>query len=276
MRFSWLPFIALGILLFLVPFGAHAASGAVGFATESLWLSRAEAEAGDTLTIYSIVRNSSDTSLEGVVVFTVDGESLARESLSLQSGGASLLSAEWRAEGGTHTFGASLEDVEGAEIASAAQVSNTATLTVAEPPPSPVEKYAEGAASFIASTSPAVRTVASTVFGATERVREHGVEWLSTALSAGEMRESAAPGAAAAHVAAASAAASDDAGGRVLGEVILPEEGGAETGIASTVKDRVLRALLFIFNVKVLFYAMLVVVLYALYKLVQGFFRYRY
>ena len=64
------------------------ASAAAGFAPGSLWLSKTEAKAGETLKIFTVVYDSGLSPIEGDVVFTVDAKNAGTRHFKLNAGNA--------------------------------------------------------------------------------------------------------------------------------------------------------------------------------------------
>lgn len=257
-----LGFLAVLPLLFL-PGTALADTVPAGFAPGSLWVSTTQATAGDSITIYTVVYDSAVNPIEGDVSFMVDGDSIAGQHFKLAAGASQILSAKWTASAGAHSFSASIANVSGlASSTIEAARTNTAQITVAAAAPSPLSQVSDTLSSIVASSSPAVQNIAQSVFGATEDLREKGADWLSSALY------------------------DDQSGSRAASSSILAPKGqvlgastfrpaASSTSALESAKRALLSALLYIFQVRVLFYLLLVFVLYILFKVIQGFFRYR-
>lgn len=133
--------IAVGLYFFAPPVFASETSG---FPAGSVWVSKLDAMAGETITIYSAVQNTGGEILEGTVVFLVDGERIGTKRFELESGASELISIDWKTRAGAHTVGAAIED---SSMPVARAESSTLSISVAEPP----EQKLEGAAATVAS-----------------------------------------------------------------------------------------------------------------------------
>src|SRR3989338_5431696 len=173
--------LLLCIMSYALPLVVFASAAAAGFAPGSLWLSKTEAKAGETLKLYTVVYDSSPSSIEGDVVFTIDAKNIETKHFKLNAGETQIVSADWRAAAGTHTFGASLKNVSGTTGIANTQT-NLVNITIADAPPSPIAQYTNVVTNIIASSSPAVQNVFQTVASTTEGLRQAGVEWLNKAL----------------------------------------------------------------------------------------------
>src|SRR5512141_2341625 len=87
-----------------------------GFAPGALWLSKTEASAGETIKVFTVLYDSSANPLEGDLDFIVDGDSIQTLHFKLGAGESQMLSADWVAEEGVHTFSAALNNVSGATL----------------------------------------------------------------------------------------------------------------------------------------------------------------
>ena len=234
------------------------ASAAAGFAPGSLWLSKTEAKAGETLKIYTVVYDSSPSAIEGDVVFTVDAKDAGTQHFKLNAGETQIVSSDWKAVAGTHTFSASLKNVSG--IAGVANTqTNSTNITVADAPPSPIAQYTNVVTNIITSSSPAVQNIFQTVASTTEGLRQAGVEWLNKALFTDQSL-------------AADARKPDP---EVLGTStsnVISSSTAQKGGFFGSVWRYILQVLLFIFTIKLLFYIALLVVIYVLYKVIRAIF----
>ena len=183
----------LALIGLLLPLAAYAAPIPAGFPTSSLWLSKTELTDGESVTIYTVIYNSSDAALVGEVEFLVDGTLIGTKGVEAKAGTTQIVSENWTAAEGSHAFSAHLTGVD-EEIA--ATVTGTTTVAVAAkpPPPEAVVKTVAAASALeqtIASTTPIVQNFASTTFASTESFREKTVAALeklaSTTASKGEV-----------------------------------------------------------------------------------------
>ena len=256
--------VAMACVVSLLPFAAFAAAGNLpaGFAPGSLWLSKTEATSGDALKIYTVVYDSSVSPIEGDVVFNVDAKAIDTQHFKLAAGETQILSSGWTAAAGTHTFGASLKNISGVSDAVSNAETNSVSVTVAEAAPSPLTQYSNVVTNIIASSSPTVQNIAQTIFNTTEDWRQAGSDYLSKALYTDQTPAT---------------------GARTPGTSSKPEVLGTSTSniiSSSTVKNgmfgslwrSILQGLLYVFNIKILFYILLLITLYILYKIVRAFF----
>ena len=243
------------------PFLVHAATVPAGFAPGTLWLSRSTATAGDTITIYTVVYDGASAPIEGDVIFNIDDVSLGKQHFKLAAGASQIVSQPWSAKSGAHTFSAAIQNVTGVS-GIASTKTNTAEITVLAPTPTALDQVQNSVANIVASSSPAVQNIAQKVFATTEDVRAKGASWLSDQLFDDQ-----------------SIASSTTAhNGQVLGAETYkapPSAPPAGASIFAQVKFWVVRVLLYIFQLKWIFYVMLMVVIYILFKVIQGFFVYR-
>lgn len=252
---------AAAFLFVILPSLASAASEA-GFAPGSLWLSRTSARAGDAVKVYTVVYNSSSSAIEGDVIFLSDKDEIGGQHFKLGSGETQILSTSWKALIGTHTFSAKLKNVSGVEHAAATVETNAVSIKVEAAPPTAIEQAQNSLTSAI--SNPTIKGIADTVIDTTEGIRASGADWLNQQL----VKDA--------------AALSNTPSGKVLGVEIQNAEaadsGSAKSSagsIISKVKTAVLKGLYQVFSVRYLFYIALLVVIYILFKIIQGFFRYR-
>ena len=167
-------------LFFVFPFVplAEAASSSAGFAP-SIWMSRAQVVAGESVNIFTVLYNSSDNSLSGDVVFAVDGSSIGTKNFTLGAGETQIVSAPWVAKSGNHTVSARIENAAGAGVNASLVNQTTGTISISvepPPPPSPTAQVLNTVTSAIqtgvASTVPAIAGVAGSLYGKTEALRE--------------------------------------------------------------------------------------------------------
>lgn len=250
------------LLALLFPLASTAASQ--GFAPASLWLSTNDATAGQVLKVYSVLYNSSAEAFEGDIDFAADSESIQTLHFKLSPGETRIISADWTAIAGEHSFSAQLKNLS-AEAISGSLITNTVRITVASSSPSITQTYLNAANEFLASASPGLASFASSVASTTENWRSEGAEWLSKELYTDQ-----------ATTASGTATSTSVPHSAVLGATTYRDPG--TTGSSSmweTIKHGVLTALLFIFNIQIAFYLTLLAVIYVLYKVVQAMFRSR-
>lgn len=259
--------VALLCAAALLPLVASAEGNLIsaGFAPGSLWLSKTEARAGETLKIFTVVYDSSASPIEGDIAFVVDETKLGTQHFKLAAGETQILSHEWKAAAGAHTFSATIENVTGASSIAQTQT-DVVAIRVAEAAPSPIAQITNTAANVLASSSPLVQNVANTVFNTTEDWRQAGSDFLSKALYTD----------AAYTPPVGTVAAADN--GEILGTSTLKATASSATssgGIVGSLWHSILRALLLVFNIKIFFYIALLVVLYILYRVVRAVFTLR-
>lgn len=244
------------------PFLAYAASA--GFAPGALFLSQTNVKNGDSVRVFAVVYDGGTASLEGDVLFSVDGKQIDTAHFVLQGGETRVLSAQWKATPGSHSFSASLSgagEVTGAKT-------NTETITVEAPPapPSPEMQAAASAVSTvqntIASTSPVVVEAVQQFFDTTEAARNNAVDALAQTL----------------------AIASSTPKGQVLGtsDYLAPATSsstpasGKIGSIVGSLWHTILSILYTICRSQVLFYGLAVFVLFLLIQLIRTMLRERY
>ena len=254
--------VLLAALLFTA-LPALADSVPAGFPPGSLWLSATNATSGNTLTIYTVVYNSSASLVSGDVVFSMDGATLGTKHFDADPGTTQIVSEAWTAVAGTHSFSAQIQN------SSSGGLSNTTTgsvsVRVAAPPPPPAVvtntiETASAAQSIAASTTPILQNIASTTLATTEGIRAAGLTELQNLAAA-----------------ASSSAASSTISGKVLGISDYQPQGTdtsvtASAGLSSigTLLNGAWRGalgfLIVIFSSKLWFYILLFVVLFVVYK----------
>ncbi len=242
----------------LMPLFAFAASGNIpaGFAPTSIFASKTSITAGDTISLFSVLYNSSSDDLAADIVFTIDGTSVGTKHVSLAAGETQTPSITWTATSGSHTASAHLENVvsssgEGAPALNA--TADTITLTVSQPPPPTATAAAvANITNIVASGTQSAAPIAHNAYNSLEYLRANAVSVLKRQLAAGGATDTTVS----THPAVLGTSTSN---------VATPEQGG----ILSTLWRTLLRGLLFICSIQILFYLSLLVVLYILYKLVR-------
>src|SRR5690348_10609474 len=109
-RYFW----AATLALLFSPSLLLAAESAAGFTHNSLWLSNTSAQAGEKITIYTVVYNSTKGTIEGDVEFDLDAKPLVTSHVSLEAGETKIVSTTWSSEKGTHSFKGFLKNLTGA------------------------------------------------------------------------------------------------------------------------------------------------------------------
>jgi hypothetical protein len=97
-------------LTLLLPLSVAAQAIPAGFPEGSVWLSKLAPTAGETVHVYAPVYNSSDTDIQGNVVFTIDNSTINTVSFALDAGETKITSADWKAVAGEHTVTVSVEN----------------------------------------------------------------------------------------------------------------------------------------------------------------------
>lgn len=190
---AYLSSLALGAALVAAPLAVSAVGPVpAGFPPQSIWLSTTDITAGDSVTLYTVLYNSSDAILRGTLEFAVDGTAIASKQFELLAGQTNIESAEWRAVAGLHSFSASIKNASGADAAQTIAISNTASsiirVSVAEPPPptalqQTVTDVTNIVSTVASSTLPVAGSVAQSIFGMTESFRNAGIAYAESALS---------------------------------------------------------------------------------------------
>src|SRR3989338_7312398 len=168
----------LFLLLFAPPFVSLADTGpSAGFAP-SIWMSRTNVVAGESVNIFTVLYNSSDNPISGDVIFTVDSASIGTKDFTLASGETQIVSWPWTAKVGSHTVSARIEKAVG--VSESANVLNqtAGNITVsidAPPPPSPAAQVLNTVTSAIeagvASSAPAVMSALASLYDTAESFR---------------------------------------------------------------------------------------------------------
>lgn len=257
-------FLALACIAALFPGGTFALQNvSAGFAPGSLWLSKTVAAADETLKIYTVIYDSATSSIEGDVEFAIDGKSLGSSHFKLAPGETQIVSYPWTAAAGTHSFTASLRNI--ADTGGIATETNTVSIVVADAPPTALSQAVTAATNIFTSSSPAVRDIASSGYAAAEDMRTKGADWLTSALYSDQKPASSTP----------QQAEGATAGKVLAAEVYRPQTTSTQRpGMFGPIKRAVLATLLFVFSSRWLFYSAVLAVLYVLFKVAQGFFRF--
>ena len=188
---SWLSLILM--LLIASPVKVAAADTLpAGFAPGPLWLSAGEITAGDSVQIYTVVYDSSTQAIEGAVTFLVDGTPIGSAPFELDPGRTSIESMLWKATEGTHSIEARVDTVidQDSKQAQTLTRATTGTISVVVSPPKVTAPAAEpiilastsssiaAVVTSLASSSPLVGSVTSSVGAFTESIRASGEAFL--------------------------------------------------------------------------------------------------
>lgn len=268
-----LSFLALVFSFAFFPFFAFAAEADLpaGFAPNSIWGSRTHIVAGDTINIFTVVYNSSDVPLAGVVGFTVDGKPVGVKNFSIKAGETQIESVPWTASVGTHSVFARIEKISNADTSVSASVLNrttdTVTISVSEAPlPSSTAQAASSIASAVqaglATALSMIKDSAQSVYSATESARNATIDALEKQIA---KNENATPKK------------------EVLGASTENKPASASTSslfatagtFISSAWKGILRGFLFVAKVKVFFYALLAFVVFMLFQLLRTWVRER-
>jgi hypothetical protein len=263
---------ALLAILMLVATPSLAASLPAGFPSGSIWLSKTSATAGDALTVYTVVYNSSPGAISGDVAFTVDSATLDTKHFSADPGTTQIVSASWTATAGTHVFSAKIEHAtaDGLTASStlASAAAGTVSVVVAAPPPPPKVvtdsiQTADAAQNVLASTTPILQNIASTTYATTESIRNAGLTQLQKLATAASPTNT----------------ASTSPKGSVLGisDYKAPQADGKSSAAAAGgagdffggLWRGTLAFLIVIFSSQLWFYLLLLLVLFVVYKVIR-------
>lgn len=250
-----LPFATLmitGVTLF--PLLSHAAAG---FAPQSLFVSKESPAAGEEILIHATVFNNESKSVNGSVEFAVDGDPVGAEEFELAAGEAKIISMKWKATSGEHQFNAYIDG--SAEIK--LTTSSSVKVTVRDEPVSQVQQLASalsgGISSVLASSSPAVQSVASNIYAKTESWREAGLAYLSDALKDATSSP--------AILSSSTGATSTESRGTILGtSTIAAGTESSESSLFSSTRNATVRFLQVIFGSAAFFYPFFAILFFIL------------
>lgn len=224
------------VILCTLPLFTFAENIPAGFAPSSLWLSTTNATAGEKITVYTVLYNSSSATFASDVEFRIDGAAVETVRAELAPGTSKIVSYVWSAQAGEHAFSAAIKGGD----ALASTHSATTTITVAPVEPSPLSQVTQTAAQFTTAAAPIVKEVSQTIVQATESFRAAGTRYLADALY--DATSSPATGTA------------PVVEGQILGTQIQNDAPDASTSILSRIKTATLSALLTIFRSAFYFY----------------------
>src|SRR3989344_3190253 len=178
--FCRLATLAFFLSPFSFPFVSHAETTDLraDLAQSAIWMSRAHVVAGESVNIFTVLYNSSDNSISGDVVFSIDDASIGTKNFTLGAGETQIMSVPWVAKSGNHTASARIEKAAGSDINASVlnQTTGTISVLVAPPlPPSPAAQVLNTVTSAIqtgaASTAPLVLSAVHSIYDATESLR---------------------------------------------------------------------------------------------------------
>jgi hypothetical protein len=106
-------FFGVSIVL-LLPLTALAA----GFAKQSLFLSQSTVSQGETVFIYAVVENDTQSAFSGTLKFADANGPIGSTPVSLNSGAAATVSVSWKPTAGEHDVTANLTTTDGAVVES--------------------------------------------------------------------------------------------------------------------------------------------------------------
>lgn len=111
-----LSFFAFFVFLALAPVSSFAGTLPAGFVGEALWLSKEQFFAGETIQLFTAVRNSTSQDIAGEIIFSDAGKELGKVLLTLAQESAQIVSFSWTATAGEHTFRAAFTGENGASF----------------------------------------------------------------------------------------------------------------------------------------------------------------
>lgn len=170
-----------------------------GFARESLFLSKSSVIEGETVLLYTSVKNDTASAFSGKVIFS-DAAAIGSVQVVLDAGEARVVSVSWKPSAGSHTVSAQLEDAKGGVVEK-----ESATFTIAQKP-KPVatnETSNQSAAAVdssagvqqqIANLSPTVAQTVAPAFAVVDSVRasaasalDKGIDWSKQQIAGGQV-----------------------------------------------------------------------------------------
>jgi len=179
-------------LLFYAGAASAATSADAGFPASSIWASQTQTEAGDSVTIYTVVYNGTAQEIKGVVDFSLDAGRLSEKNFDLAAGTSQIISTDWSATVGTHKVSGSISaalDSTGAPVAIGAAKTGSITIDVSPapppPPPSQLQQTANSVSNVVASSTPVVAQTAQQIYNAGEQVRNNTANYFAGQLGSG-------------------------------------------------------------------------------------------
>lgn len=263
----WIPSFLLILLLVSLPTIVFAKTIPAGFPPQSIWVSKTTATAGETLEIFTVVHNGSDTALKGAVIFSVNEKRIGTRDFNLDAGTSELVSIEWKTTAGEQKLSATIEDAsaEGnGSIALSEQTSAIITVAIAEPPPSTIANAVNAASDIISETAkaatPVIQDALKTAYVKTEEFREQSIAQLEKYL--GETSASAVLGASSTATTTLGSASSS-----IMGFTLPQTEAPS---VLSKIKQTAAAATLFTLKSTAVFYPLLlfamIAILYLLFR----------
>jgi hypothetical protein len=167
-------------LIFAFPLVSSAA--AFGFPRQPLWVSATSAREGDTITMYAAVYNASESEMKGTISFLADGTEFATKAVALGAGDSQLVTNAWKAQEGSHTLSAQFVSGEEKDTTDKISVTIAAAPPAPPPPPSIVDKTVGQATIFVQQYVPptsAIGNVAGAMIEKVEDVRQAGAAFLT-------------------------------------------------------------------------------------------------
>ena len=228
--------------------------GAVGagFPERTIWVSNSKPASGEEIKVSTVLYNSTDGAVPGMLTFLQDGAAFNTQDVSLPPQSSSIISTSWSARSGTHALSARFVSKDGK---APTQETTVVRISVPEPPPpTPLQQSANKAAEVVAhiasSSAPAITQVAESVFKQTEAIRIAGAERLEQYIE--NSRHPAVEG------------ASTRAGSAVTG-FATPSTGKSKLGSTlNSVAQTAAAAAHFVFSSMYLFYPLFAFIMFAL------------
>lgn len=270
-RLAVLPFLLLLLTAPVLTY-AEAALISAGFAPQSIWISRSHVAAGDSVNIFTVLYNSSESPIGGEVIFTVDNATIGTKEFTLKSGESQIVSLPWSAKAGSHSISARIEKSLITDTNADAGMLNKATGNITvnvedSPPPSltvqVLSSAASAVASGVASSAPIVVSAFTSIYDKTEVFRAEAKSALEKQIAESSVEATAA---------GASSALSGDgsaAKGQANGSVSSSSATENEPPFLSTAGRYAALAGLAIVNSKTLFYVSLALVLLLLIQILR-------
>ena len=248
--------------LLVMPLFASAAGLPAGFAPGSVWLSKTDIEAGQSVQLYTVLYDSTDVAIAGNVSFLVDNFTVSSQPFELTAGSTKIVSAVWKATEGKHTVSAALDGVINKDTGEALMLSSSAaapvSIVVASPPPPPVIAQAVSAATdAVQQGAPAVIAAAQSAYNSLEYLRENAVKALEGQIAASESTRPSR------QILGTSTSSLIASAGSVAGET------SGFFDLLRSVWQKFLMVILFISKTQILFYGSLIIVVLVFFKLLR-------
>ncbi|MGH7141668.1 MAG: hypothetical protein ACREGH_03490 [Minisyncoccia bacterium] len=178
----------VALFILLIPFVASAQSAA-GFATQSIFLSTETPVAGERISVYASVFNTSTSTFSGAVRFEQGGSAFGTMPITLQPGQAVMASAYWTPSAGQQTIEVALQNARGQTVASESQVFAVAKPYASQATASGIYdsiasstqvEPAEPIVSAVASVSPTAARAIKPILGGIDAARTGIADFLSS------------------------------------------------------------------------------------------------